>query len=135
MRKWIAVTVFVVAASLQATEPSTDQTQIEKLMRSVWDRPDAPMIVQPISVVDDYAIAGWQQDTKGGRALLHRAEKGQWKVAGCGGKTIQEIGSLKSLGVPEATALKLLEMENAAEKTLPADVRKRLGSFNGLIKH
>jgi hypothetical protein len=129
----VALTLLALTLSASAEEPTKDQASIGKLMRSIWDRPEAPLTVKPITVKDDYAIAGWTQDGRGGRALLHRIRKNKWAIHRCGGDNIKDLTTLKTLGLPAATAEQLISDENAAEKRLPAHLRKKFGSFQGLV--
>ncbi len=47
---------------------SSDQEQIKQLMKHQFDKPHAPMSVDPIAVVGDHALASWIQIDAGGRA-------------------------------------------------------------------
>lgn len=130
----VTFTLLRLTLSTFAEEPTKDQASIEKLMRSIWDRPEAPLTVKPITIKDDYAIAGWTQDGRGGRALLHRIKKNKWAIHRCGGDNIKDLTTIKKIGLPAATAEQLISDEIAAEKLLPAHLRKKFGSFQGLVE-
>lgn len=50
----------------------TDPQQIEHVMKSMFDKPEAPLKVAPITVHGKFAVAGWIQGDQGGRAFLKR---------------------------------------------------------------
>lgn len=61
-----ALSALVLVTASQAQDLSHDQAAIKGLMRKTWERPSAPLSVDPVVVVDDHAIAGWIQDDRGG---------------------------------------------------------------------
>ena len=71
----LALLVAVSSAAL-AQDTSHEQAEIRNLMRATWERPNAPLSVDPVVVHDGYAIAGWVQDERGGRALLRKGSPG-----------------------------------------------------------
>src|SRR5690606_8167080 len=58
-----------------AAMPADDSGQIVHIMKAQFDRPEAPLGVDAIVVDGGWAVAGWAQDGKGGRALLKKREK------------------------------------------------------------
>lgn len=54
----------------QATANDMNEHQITMVMKQLFEKPDAPLSVVPISVDGDYAVAGWIQGGRGGRAFL-----------------------------------------------------------------
>ena len=72
-----AVTVLISSAVMahdhqtaSAAHAMSDAQAIEHSMKKLFDKPDAPLSVAPVSIEGDYAVAGWIQSGKGGRALL-----------------------------------------------------------------
>jgi hypothetical protein len=60
---------------------------------ATFDKPEAPLIVEPIVVQGDLAVAGWAQGEMGGRALLRR--KGTaWQLALCSGDALKQAAAL-----------------------------------------
>jgi hypothetical protein len=57
-----AVLMFFTTHSALSGDDANDEAAIFGLMIKTWERPDAPLVVDPIVVVDTYAIAGWIQD-------------------------------------------------------------------------
>ena len=79
------------AASAQA--PTEEAIAIRALLTKTWDKPEAKLVADPIVVVDDYAIAGWTQGQRGGRALLRRIGKA-WSVVLCSGDPLKHAAAL-----------------------------------------
>lgn len=80
-----ATLVLFLASTTSAHEKpaahGTSAQAIEQVMKAQFDKPEAPLTVVPVTVEGDYAIAGWIQHDRGGRALL-KAEGGNWTF-GC----------------------------------------------------
>lgn len=134
MKSLLIILLAVSSAFATAAEPTRDQAAISKLIHSIWDRPDSKLIVEPVTVVGDYAIAGWAQGEMGGRSLLHRERKSKWSVFRCGGDNIKDAATLTKLGIPADTAEQLIEQTIAAEKNVPKELRKKFSSFKGLVE-
>jgi hypothetical protein len=85
-----------------------------------------------VIVQGDDAIAGWQQDGKGGRALLRRAD-GVWAVWLCAGEEVLDPGFLASHGLSADAANTLSGTARDAETTLGAGASTLLDSFDGVV--
>lgn len=108
-------------------------SEIVHLMKKTFDRPDAPLKVEPVTVVGDAAVAGWLQGNQGGRALLRR--KGQtWAIEVCAGDGLTQARVLASTGLPKAQAGQLAEAVRKAEAPLPAATKAQFASFEGMVK-
>ena len=94
-----------------------DQTEIVAVMRAQYDKPDAPLTVDPIVVMGDNAVASWAQGDMGGRALLARKD-GAWAIVLCGGSDLRLPDFLAAHGVADAAMLS--QMFNAAEDQMGA---------------
>ncbi len=116
-----------------AAHAMTDAQAIEHNMKKLFDKPDAPLAVAPITIEGDYAMAGWIQSGKGGRALLKK-EKGQWSIQVCGGDGLKKASALSQTGMPSATAERLVAKVQTAEAKLSADQLKKLSMFDGIVK-
>ncbi len=110
----------------------TDAQQITAVMKKQFDRPDAPLVVTPVTVEGNYAVAGWTQTGKGGRALLQK-DKGQWVISVCAGNGLTKADVLQTTGMPPPMAPKLAQAVVAAESKLGADKRKLFDSFEGML--
>jgi hypothetical protein len=116
-----------------AAHAMSDAQAIEHSMKKLFDKPDAPLSVAPVSIEGDYAVAGWIQSGKGGRALLKK-EKGQWSIQVCGGDGLKQVSALAQTGMGQATAERLAKKIQSAEVKLSADQLKKLSMFEGLVK-
>jgi hypothetical protein len=129
--------LFIAASPARAHEkPAAHRTSaqaIEHVMKAQFDKPQAPLTVVPVTVEGDYAIAGWIQKDRGGRALL-KAEGGKWTIRVCAGDGLLQVSTLEMAGVSGSTAKRLLEKVAAAEKRLPLDQVKKFSLFEGVLK-
>lgn len=122
-----------ISAPAMAQDASADQAEIRTLMRKTWERPDAPLSVEPIVVVDDYAIAGWVQDDRGGRALL-RKRHGKWDVVLCSGDYLRVPETVIATGAPPELASLLAARLQAAESVLPPQLLTKFSLFDGVVR-
>jgi hypothetical protein len=111
----------------------TDANVIAHVLKKQFEKPDAPLQVAPVSVEGDYAVAGWIQHGRGGRALLKK-EKAQWTIQLCGGDGLLQASALTMTGLSQAAAGRLAAKVAAAEKKLTADQRRQLSLFDGIVK-
>lgn len=115
-----------------AAAPADDGAAIMHLLKAQFDRPEAPLSVAPIVVMADWAIAGWAQDGKGGRALLAK-KGGEWKIRLCTGAAAKEAANLAQMGVPEEHAAHLAMMLAEAEAALDPKLPALFDSFEGTL--
>lgn len=109
-----------------------DPTDIEALLKAQFDTPESPLIVAPITVQGDVAIAGWSQDGRGGRAFLRKDAEG-WFVELCSGAGLMLPATLQGLGLKPADAETLLAAARAAEEPLGAEAIQPFDSFDGTL--
>ena len=136
MKHWIfAILTCLVPAffAIPASAHNENEQLITHVMKKQFDKPEAPLTVMPISVEGDYAVAGWLQAGRGGRALLQRI-KGQWVIAVCGGSGLTQAAVLQSVGMKSDAAGRLASAVLAAEAKAGAEQRKAFDSFEGLLK-
>jgi hypothetical protein len=86
-----------------------------------------------VSIEGDYAVAGWIQSGKGGRALLKK-EKGQWSIQVCGGDGLTKAAALTMTGMSNAAAARLAQKVASAEKKVSASDLQRFSMFEGIVK-
>ena len=110
---WV-ISLFAAFACLTASAAATDAEQAAKAMRDIWDKPDAPLVVEPVVIEGDYALAGWVQLERGGRALLRKVH-GQWRVHVCGGDGLKDADALAMAGMSPEGAGKLAAAASEAE--------------------
>lgn len=111
----------------------TDEQSIEHAMKALFDKPGAPLKVAPVSVEGTYAVAGWIQNDRGGRALLKK-EKGKWSIQVCGGDGLKQASSLTMTGMDQASASRLAQKIVVAEKQIPFEQVKKFALFEGVVK-
>jgi hypothetical protein len=117
----------------QVQAHQTDQAQIQHVMMAAFDKPAEPLKVVPVVVHGDYAVAGWIQAGRGGRAVM-RKETGHWTIMVCGGDGLKEAAALALTGMPTASADALAKALAAAEATLDPIVLKQFAMFEGVVK-
>lgn len=109
-----------------------DPQQIEHLMKAQFDKPEAPLTVNPVVIQGDFAIGGWAQDKAGGYALLKRTD-GKWAIHLCTGAAVKEEANLVKMSVPADDARTLSATLAAELAKLDPAVVDQLDSFEGTI--
>lgn len=107
-----------------------DQGAIITTMKAQFDKPEAPLTVDPVVVMGDHALASWAQGDMAGRALLERRD-GAWVIVLCAGPELRTAEFLAQNGV--AGAAHLSAMFNAAEDGLGAEAVARFSSFDQVV--
>lgn len=129
--------IVVLALSLAACNASPDSTpaadDIRAVMMRDWDKPEAPLTLDPIVVVGAYAIADWTQPALGGRALLQRTGDA-WSVVLCAGDTLKSADMLMHAGMSRSDADALLQALTTAESSVPAERLARIAAFKGVVR-
>lgn len=122
----------LLALATAALAHGAEAERIRGIMRATFDRPEAPLLVEPIVVVGDHAVAGWRQGDLGGRAVLRRAH-GEWEIFLCGGDALKSARELQRAGIPEADARAIARELATAEARLPPDAVAALGTLKVVI--
>lgn len=120
------------APSLHAEE-SVDQKAIHTVIHAMFDRPDAELIIEPVTVESDFAVAGWVQGEMGGRAFLHR-EAGNWVLLLCTGDEILSSAALQQSGMSAEAADRMLAAITEDEKTVAPERLRMFASFQGIMR-
>lgn len=113
--------------------PASDTQAIEQAMKKLFDKPEVPLKVAPISVEGKWAVAGWTQDQRGGRAVLKK-DDGRWSIQVCGGDGLRSATALEQLGIDSAAAERLARKVKAAEAALPAAQVRMFSLFEGTVR-
>jgi hypothetical protein len=128
----LAAALCVVVATVATPAFASDQDAIRAAMMKTWDKPDARLVVDPVVVSGDHAIAGWSQGDMGGRALLRK--KGHaWDVVLCAGDDLKKTDVLTKVGLPAAAAKALSASLATAEAKVPPDRLALFSKFEGLV--
>lgn len=119
-----------VAPGAMSTPEDADKAAIVATMKAMFDKPEAPLTVDPVVVMGDAALASWAQGDMAGRALLAKVE-GQWSITLCAGPDLRDAAFLAQNGVAEADHLSM--MFNAAEDAQGAAAVARFSSFDQVV--
>jgi hypothetical protein len=132
--RWQAAITIMALAQLMGgyARAADDQEAIRQLLLDTFDRPEARLVVDPLVVAGDHAVADWIQDQRGGRALLHR-RAGAWRVVLCSGDGITTAQGLHQAGVPLAEADLLSSKLAEAEGVIAPDRRALFSTFEGTV--
>ena len=126
----MTILVFASANIVQANQD--DEINITQAMLKQWDKPESRLNVAPIVVAKDYAIVGWTQGKKGGRALLHK-HHGNWQVLLCGGDALTKTEQLTKAGLDAKTANALIKgFKKQAQQLSPLEIEK-MSLFEGVV--
>ncbi len=106
---------------------------IPALMKAQFETPEMPLTVQPVVVDGEWAIAGWQQESRGGRGLLHKGEAG-WYIHMCGGEGFKHAKNLAQTGMPHDVAMSIAASLKAEEEKLGSEVIAKFDSFEGVVE-
>ncbi len=113
--------------------PSGDPQQlISDVLKTMFETPTKPLAIGPVTVQGGWAIAGWQQDGRGGRILLQNGEHG-WRPLLCSGDAIRDAAGLEKSGVPEAEAKALADALKNAEADADPKTLQAFASFEGTV--
>jgi hypothetical protein len=135
IRQFFFALTLICATSFAASAMAhgTDHEQIQHAMMATFDKPNNPLKAAPVVVRGDYAVAGWIQGDKGGRALLQKT-KSEWQISVCGGDGLTQAKVLETTGMSAANAKALAGAVLVAESKLSPHQRHLLGSFEGMMK-
>lgn len=110
-----------------------EEDAVRHLLHATFDKRDERLVIDPVVVTVNYAIAGWTQGDTGGRALLRNAQ-GRWTLILCAGDGIKTAEALRQAGLPADAAGSLAQMLATAEQAVPADRVAMFSRFEGLVR-
>jgi hypothetical protein len=113
---------------LFAADPAADAAAIRSILKTAFDKPEATLFVEPVTLGATHAVAGWRQGARGGRALL-RQHGGTWSVVLCSGDPLRHEAGLVEAGVPADEARMLAAGIASAEAKLDEHARELLSNF------
>jgi copper(I)-binding protein len=109
-----------------------DEDAVRRLLHTTFDRPESPLVVDPVVVVEEHAIAGWSQGDMGGRALLRR-KSAAWSLILCSGDGIKSAEALRQTGIPAGEASALASRLADAEAKLSRERLVLFAKFEGTL--
>ena len=127
----IALAVFAAPAAF-ATE-AADIDAARKAVLAVFDKPDAPLHVDPIAADGGYAVADWLQGSMGGRALLRETASG-WRIVLCAGMALKSSVELQKIGLPKSAADAISERLSNREKAVEPAKLEQIDRFDGVVR-
>lgn len=120
-------------AAMQMEPQSADpQEAIPAKMKAIFEAADKPLTVGPVAVEGHWAIAGWTQGDRGGRALLKKKGDG-WSIHLCSGDGLKQADALKSMGLSEDEASVLSAKLAEAEAHVDPATLALFASFEGTV--
>lgn len=133
-----AAMFLIMPSLLQANDNVTqqvgnDESAVTAVLMQTWNQTGVPLIVKPVTIVDNYALAGWVQGERGGRALLMRKADGIWSVQLCAGDALKEVETLKQSHISDAVANELVKRSATAEAALPEATRAQFSKFGAAV--
>lgn len=120
---------------LAAHEHHTDedpQVAIRDMLKSMFETPDNPLAIDPITVQDEWAVASWQQNGYGGRVLLKQWPQG-WRVQILGGDSFKSTGGFERAGLSPLKAEQISRRLREAEAKFDGKTLELFGSFEGTV--
>jgi copper(I)-binding protein len=114
------------------TYAGPDEESIRHLLHSTFDKPESRLVVEPVVVSGDHALAGWSQGDMGGRALL-RNRGGTWSLILCSGDGITSAEALRQAGVAPGDATALSFRLGEAERKLAPERLALFAKFEGTM--
>lgn len=136
MKNWIIACTLGLAQFMgiaPALAHGDNEHQITMVLKAQFEKPETPLRVEPINVEGDFAVAGWSQGGRGGRAFLQK-DRNQWFISICGGSGLTQADVLQSIGMGSTAATKLARAVVESEGKLGADKRKLFDGFEGMLK-
>lgn len=109
-----------------------DAGAIRHLMMATFDKPEAHLTVEPVTVYKDVAVAGWAQGEMGGRALLRR-KADAWVLTLCSGDALKEAKSLQHFGLNAEEAEAMAKAVVDAEAKLDPALVAKFATFDGVV--
>jgi hypothetical protein len=128
----MVICLFAALSASVVMAQTADELAITSTIKKQWEQPDKPLQVMPVVVANQYAIAGWVQGERGGRALLRRNDHG-WDVFMCGGDDLTKPQVLIQSGVDAASADVLAQQLKQAEQGVSMNTRKQFSTFEGVM--
>ncbi len=108
------------------------QSDIPATLKAMFETPGKPLTIRPVVAHGDWAVAGWVQDGRGGRALLKKGNAG-WTVHLCSGDSLKDADALQKIGVTRDDAHAIATDLSVAEAKLDAKTLALFSSFEGTV--
>ncbi len=128
-----AILAAALLASACGSAANKSEDAVADVLHTRFDKPGAELVVDPVAVEGAFAVAGWTQGDKGGRALLQKGGKG-WLLVLCGGESLRTMQGLIRLGVPQHQAVEIAKELAREEKNISPERLALMASFVGEVR-
>lgn len=123
---------------------ASEDDAVRAVLMAAFDKPDQRLVVEPVVVAGDHAVADWSQGATGGRALLrrvvHRPIEGAnagstdgWIIVLCSGDGIRSADALVRTGIPRPAAAQLAAALTEAERHVAPERLALFATFEGTV--
>lgn len=129
------ITALAIVALFAITPPAVahdDAGAIRHLMMATFNKPESPLLVEPVTVHKDIAIAGWAQGDAGGRAMLRKKDN-RWVLSLCSGDALREAKALQHFGLSAEEAEALARAVQDAEAKIDPRLVAKFSTFDGVV--
>ncbi|TXI04163.1 MAG: copper chaperone PCu(A)C [Rhizobium sp.] len=109
------------------------QRDIPATMKALFETPEKPLTIQPVVWHGDWAVAGWVQDGRGGRALLKKSGDAWTTVHLCSGDSLKDAATPEKIGLSRDDAQAITTDLAATEAKLNAKTLALFSSFEGTV--
>lgn len=122
----------VVMTNVQAA--GDEFQQVRAVINTLYDTPQHKVVIDPIVIQGQHAVASWVQQNRGGRVVLYRTVEGQWSIVLCAGSAVTHTAFLVETGISHMDAELLAQGLIAAEAKLGKEKIALFDSFNGVVR-
>lgn len=129
----VAALCCMVALTACDDRRSADEAAVTDTLMRLFDKPEARLVVGPIAVAGNAALADWTQGALGGRALLKR-HADAWGVVLCAGDGIKNESALSMAGIPSEHAREIVAELSKKERSESAERLQLIASFRGVVR-
>ena len=130
----IAIFLIVLTTAAHAHDAIDDKQSIRNTINNTYDTPQHKVVIEPIVIQGEFAVASWIQQDKGGRVVLFRNAQEKWDIVLCSGEAVKEVEFLVQIGIPQSDADELTKALVAAEENLDAEKIALFDSFKGVVR-
>lgn len=128
-----ALAIATVRATAQPPAAYAEDTDtVRHVLMQMFDKPEQRLVVEPVTVEGDIAVAGWAQGQMGGRALLRR-KGADWQLILCSGDALTEAKSLQQFGLTAEQAEAMAVAVVTAEARLDPSLVQKFSRFDGVM--
>lgn len=129
----LLIGLLTIPPTIAMAADTPDQAAVRKVLMDTYDTPQSHLVVDPVVVGSNRALAGWTQGERGGVALFTREPDG-WRLSLCGNDLISQPDSLVLTGMAQSDAQILSKAFTAAAREAPPERRALFRTFGETIR-